>query len=212
MNVEIKEETTTERVQIGRGRAGENTQYKDVISITYALEWNRNQMMIERESRADGLFPLITNSNELNAVEVLKTYKQQPFLEKRFQTSKSILEVAPVFLKKNERIEATIFLYFIALMIVSLIERNIRQQMKEKAIESLPILPTGLKTKSPTWNNIRYFFRSIYLGMIVDGDKVISEQVKGVTKLHKEVLELLKVPISRYEKLKDYWWELEFAT
>ena len=168
--------------------------------------------MIERESRADGLFPLITNSNELSAVDVLKTYKQQPFLEKRFQTSKSILEVAPVFLKKNERIEATVFLYFIALMIVSLIERNIRQQMKEKAIESLPILPTGLKTKSPTWNNIRYFFRSIYLGMIMDGDKVISEQVKGVTKLHKEVLGLLKVPISRYEKLKDYWWELEFAT
>ena len=120
--------------------------------------------------------------------------------------------MAPFFLKKNERIEATVFLYFIALMIVSLIERNIRQQMKEKGIESLPILPTGLKTKSPTWNNIRYFFRSIYLGMIVDGDKVISEQVKGVTKLHKEVLGLLKVPISRYDKLKDYWWEVEFAT
>ena len=212
LNVEIKEETTTERVQMGRGRAGENTQYKTIINITYSLEWSRNEVMIERESRADGLFPLITNSNELSAVDVLKTYKQQPFLEKRFQTSKSILEVAPVFLKKNERIEATVFLYFIALMIVSLIERNIRQQMKEKAIESLPILPTGLKTKSPTWNNIRYFFRSIYLGMIVDGDKVISEQVKGVTKLHKEVLGLLKVPISRYEKLKDYWWELEFAT
>ena len=48
--------------------------------------------------------------------------------------------------------------------------------------------------------------------MIVDGDKVISEQVKGVTKLHKEVLGLLKVPISRYENLKDYWWELEFTT
>jgi transposase len=212
LNVEIKEETNTERVQVGRGRAGEKTQYKDVINITYSLEWNRNEAMIEQESRADGLFPLITNSHEMSAVDVLKTYKQQPFLEKRFQTSKSILEVAPVFLKKNDRIEATVFLYFIALMIVSLIERNIRQQMKEKAIESLPILPTGLKTKSPTWNNIRYFFRSIYLGMIMDGDKVISEQVKGVTKLHKEVLGLLKVPISRYEKLKDYWWELEFAT
>ena len=199
-------------MQIGRGRTGKNTQYKEMITITYSLKWSRNESMIERESRADGLFPLITNSHELSAVEVLKTYKQQPFLEKRFQTSKSILEVAPVFLKKNERIEATVLLYFIALMIVSLIERNIRQQMKEKNIESLPILPTGLKTKSPTWNNIRYFFRSIYLGMIVDGDKVISEQVKGVTKLHKDVLGLLKVPISRYDKLKDYWWELEFAT
>ena len=212
LHVEIKEESNIERVQVGRGRAGENTQYKEVITLTYSLEWSRNKEMIKQESRADGLFPLITNSKKLSAVDVLKTYKQQPFLEKRFQTGKSILEVAPVFLKKNERIEAMVFLFFIALMIVSLIERNIRQKMKEKAIESLPILPTGLKTKSPTWNNIRYFFRSIYLGMIMDGDKVISEQVKGVTKLHKEVLGLLKIPISRYENLKDYWWELEFAT
>jgi len=212
LHIEINEESSVESVQVGRGRAGENTQYKEVNTISYSLEWSRNDEIIEQESRADGLFPLITNSKELSAVDVLKTYKQQPFLEKRFQTGKSILEVAPVFLKKNERIEATVFLFFIALMIVSLIERNIRQQMKKKAIESLPILPTGLKTKSPTWNNIRYFFRNIYLGIIMEGDKIIREQVKGVTKLHKEVLGLLKVPISRYENLKDYWWELEFAT
>ena len=74
---------------------------KQVDVITYSLEWSRNEVMIERESRADGLFPLITNSHDLSAVDVLKTYKQQPFLEKRFQTSKSILEVAPVFLKKT---------------------------------------------------------------------------------------------------------------
>ncbi|RLA68595.1 MAG: IS1634 family transposase, partial [Epsilonproteobacteria bacterium] len=149
--IEINEESSVENVQVGRGRAGENTQYKEVITITYSLEWSRNDEIIERESRVDGLFPLITNSKALSAVDVLKTYKQQPFLEIRFQTGKSILEVAPVFLKKNERIEAMVFLFFIALMIVSLIERNIRQQMKDKGIESLPILPTGLKTKSPTW-------------------------------------------------------------
>jgi len=35
------------------------------------------------------------------------------------------LEVAPVFLEKTRRIEAMVFLYFVALMIVSLIERAI---------------------------------------------------------------------------------------
>jgi transposase len=84
-------------------------------------------------------------------------------LEKRFYTKKSVLEVASVFLKKNERIEAMMFLSFIALMIVSLIERNIRQQMAEEQIESLPILPSRMKTKTPTWNNIRYFFRNVHL-------------------------------------------------
>ena len=38
-------------------------------------------------------------------------------------TKKTVLEVDPVFLKKESRIEAILFLYFVALMIVSLIVR-----------------------------------------------------------------------------------------
>ena len=84
------------------------------------------------------------------------------------------MEVAPVFLKKNERIEAMMFLYFIALMIVSLIERNIRQQMAEEQIESLPILPSRMKTKTPTWSNIRYFFRNVHLALMTKDERVLQ--------------------------------------
>jgi len=104
---------------------------------------------IEQASKTDGIFPLITNAT-LPATEVLQIYKKQPFLEKRFYTKKSVLEVAPVFLKNNQRIEAMLFLYFIALMLVSLIERNIRRQMVEKEIESIPILPARIEEFSST--------------------------------------------------------------
>ena len=96
-------------------------------------------------------------------------------------------------------------------MLVSLIERNIRQQMKVQEIESLPIIPSNLTCKSPTWNNIRYFFRSVFLTIIVDGTKQISRKIKGITALHKKLLKLLKVPVSVYENLKDYWWEFDFS-
>ncbi len=132
------------------------------IIFTYDIKWSRDKKAIEQASKTDGIFPLITNAT-LPAADILKIYKKQPFLEKRFYTKKSVLEVASVFLKKNERIEAMMFLSFIALMIVSLFERNIRQQMAEEQIESLPILPSRMKTKTPTWNNIRYFFRNVHL-------------------------------------------------
>ena len=131
-------------------------------------------------------------------------------MEKRFYTKKSVLEVAPVFLKKNERIEAMMFLYFIALMIVSLIERNIRQQMAEEQIESLPILPSKMKTKTPTWNNIRYFFRNVHLALITKDEKILQSTIKGVTKSHHLLLKLLKVPSSVYGNLQDGWWNFEF--
>jgi len=211
MTVNLKKNEHTDIRQVKAGRAGANTQYKESVTISYQLEWHRNETAIERESKVDGLFPLISNHHGMEPATILAHYKKQPFLEKRFYTGKSILEVAPVFLHKNERIEAILFLYFIALMIVSLIERNIRQQMAEQAIECLPILPTGLNCKRPTWNNIRYFFRNIYLAMIVKGTKIISTKIKGVTELHRQLLNLLKIPESRYIELKDYWWEYEFS-
>jgi len=209
--VNIKAQENSVIKQAKAGRTGVNSQYKEQITVSYRLDWHRNEAAIERDSRADGLFPLVSNNETMAASVVLQHYKTQPFLEKRFYTGKSILEIAPIFLHKNERIEATLFLYFIALMIVSLIERNIRQQMDKLDIESLPIRPTGLGCKRPTWNNIRYFFRNIYLAMIVNGSRIIQSTLKGMTSLHKQVLRLLKVPESRYVDLKNSWWEYEFS-
>ena len=90
-------------------------------------------------------------------------------------------------------------------------ERNIRQNMAEQGIESLPIRPTGLNCQKPTWNNIRYFFRNIYMAMIVKGSRIISTKIKGVTTLHKLILSLLNVPESIYVDLKNFWWEYEFS-
>jgi len=209
VKVEIIEEKTTQEVKKGPGRPGSNTQYEDKEKITYHIQWHRDEKAIEQASKTDGIFPLITNAI-LPAADVLRIYKKQPFLEKRFYTKKSILEVAPVFLKNNQRIEAMLFLYFIALMVVSLIERNIRRQMVEEEIESLPILPARMKTKAPTWNNIRFFFRHVHLALITKSENILQSTVKGVTKLHYLLLKLLKVPFSVYDNLQDGWWNFEF--
>ena len=151
---------------------------------------------------------MITNT-ELDAAEVLRKYKTQPFLEKRMYTKKTVLEVAPVFLKTEKRIEAILFLYFTALMIVSLIERKIRMNMAKENIEKLPILPQKMNSKKPTWNNIRYFFRNIHLAQIIQVGVTLRSDTKGLTKLHKQVIQLLEVPETVYENLQDNWWQFK---
>jgi transposase len=99
-----------------------------------------NEKALIKASKTDGIFPLITNTS-LAAGDVLKRYKDQPYLEKRMYTKKTVLEVAPVFLKKEKRIEPMLFLYFVALMIVLLIERKIRTNTARSNVEKLPILP-----------------------------------------------------------------------
>jgi hypothetical protein len=98
--------------------------------------------------------------------------------EKRMYTQKTVLEVGPVFIKKEKRIEAMLFLYFVALMIVSLIERKIRMNMAKDDIEKLPILPQGMNSKKPTWNNIRYLYRDVHYSQIIRDGVCIQAVVK----------------------------------
>ena len=82
--------------------------------------------------------------------------------------------------------------------------------MLEEKIESLPILPARMKTKAPTWNNIRFYFRNVHLALITKGENILQSTVKGVTKIHYLLLKLLKVPFSVYDNLQDGWWNFEF--
>ena len=156
--------------------------------------------------RGDGLFPFVDNTS-LDPVDVLRIYKDQPYLEKRFNTHKSVLEVAPVFLKTPRRIEAMMFLYFIALMLVSLIERRIRLEMQEQEIESFPMRPAGMHTKKPTWRTIVDTFHGVHLATIEQSGEVIHTALKGMSALRRQILALLKVPIEAYTRLCDRWWE-----
>ena len=196
------------RIPSTRRRAGEPI-YDNKWSFNYGLEWKINEQAAMGVSKTDGLFPLITNNHLLDAAEVLRMYKRQSYLEKRMYTKKSILDVAPVFLKKESRIEAVLLLYFFALMIVSLIERNIRLNMTKQKIEKLAILPQKMNTKKPTWNNIRYFYRNIHLSVIIKNKVPIQADVQGFSELHKKICVLVEVPCSVYKNLHDGWWLFE---
>ena len=205
VNVKILTDRKQIKVKVTSGRPSHKSEYKNKWQYKFRIQWEENEQAIAAASTKDGIFPLITNAS-LAAVEILKIYKNQPYLEKRMYTKKSILEVAPVFLKKPKRIEAILFLYFVALMIVSLIERRIRLNMKNEKIEKLPILPQGMNSKKPTWNNIRYFFRNIYLSEIIRNGVLIQTELKGLTDLHKEINRLIEVPTSIYSSLNNDWW------
>ena len=197
------------KVKMSPGRPSlTKSDYKNKWELTYSIQWQLNEAALAEASRIDGIFPLITNT-DLEAGEVLRKYKNQPFLEKRMYTKKTILEVAPVFIKKEQRIEAMLFLYFLALMIVSLIERKIRMNMATEKIDKLPILPQGMNTKKPTWNNIRYFYRNIHYAQIIRDGVCIQSVVQGISDLHERINRLLEIPESVYQCLQEDWWQFK---
>ena len=116
-----------------------------------------------------------------------------------------------MFLKKPRRIEAMMFLYFVALMLVSLIERRIRLEMQQRKIDKLPMRPAGMYTKKPTWRTITDSFDGVHLAALVQSGTVVQAALKGMTALRQQILELLKVPIKTYTRLRDGWWRFAIA-
>ena len=200
IDCKLIEHKTQYKKKIGGGRPGPDSVYEDHTEITYKLNWQRNKAAIDQQAPADGTFPLIANTDK-RCADVLRVYKRRAGLEKRFNTTKSVLETAPVFLKKSSRIEAVTFLYFVALMVISLMERAVRNQMADESIEKLPIPPKKMKTERPTWNNIRYLFRNIHVSQTFIKDRLVKCTLKGLRDIHILVLRLLGVPPSAYFNL-----------
>jgi transposase len=124
--VDFSEKPLYDLKQIGPGRPGRETEYRRVqkgVRIVFHIEENVD--VIQADARCDGIFAMMTNDRSQSPAELLVIYKYQPFLEKRNEQLKSVLSVAPVFLKKPERVAALLFVYFLAVLIFALIEREI---------------------------------------------------------------------------------------
>jgi transposase len=170
--------------------------WKNFYSILFAVD----QEAVKTAVTTDGVFPLITNldAETHSAKKVLEIYKFQPFLEKRHTQLKTYQEIAPVYLKKAERVVAFLHIHVMALMVASLIERKIRLAMRKKGIDSVPIYPEDRSCKSPTMFDIARLFRYVERYEVAVGDDIMVFPAE-LTKTQKEVLTLLDVPIAAYQ-------------
>ncbi|HEY2669781.1 MAG TPA: IS1634 family transposase [Rugosimonospora sp.] len=114
------------------------------------LAWSFDQAAIDTEAASDGWYALLTNLDpaEADAAEVLRRYKGQEAVERRYQAFKGPLAVAPIFLKNNRRIAALITVICLALLIFCLIEREVRRAIAPaEKLDDLyvgrPAKPTG---------------------------------------------------------------------
>ena len=197
---EIKTFRKRSKKGITRGRPGVNTTYRYTTQFYYELDWSVNQEVVKKKANADGFFPLITNIKQLSMVVIFKHYKYQPYIEKRHTYLKSVLEVAPVYLKTPERIEALLFLYYISLIIYALIERDLRKTMEKTGIKSIPIYPEQRECRRPSAERILGAFEKISRHELWENDRLEETFFDSIGDIQLTILKLLRIPVSYYDK------------
>jgi hypothetical protein len=79
---------------------------------------------IREEEHLDGKYIISTSDDTLTPEDIALGYKQLLEVERAFRTLKTTLDLRPVYHRKNERIEAHVFLCFLALLLVRIAERK----------------------------------------------------------------------------------------
>jgi len=181
------------------GRPGPNTKYVRKTKRKWEITWQLDEEAIAYDHKSDGMYPLITNDRLLTAHQVLQAHKRQPTIEKRFKQTKTVLEIAPALLKNEGRIEALFFLYFIALLIQALIERELRSAMEKENLEDLPLYPEERANHRPTAEQILRLYSLIQRHRLCEEDgRQVQLFEPELTDLQQQVLSLLGVPETVY--------------
>ncbi|HEU5118942.1 MAG TPA: hypothetical protein VFT74_20290, partial [Isosphaeraceae bacterium] len=147
-------EAIVRRLEAAKGKYAEGTllEYQLVQEADgrFQLTWEIDAATLARWQHLEGVHVLKTNLAERThpLAEVLRTYKSQSRVERRFHHMKGPLAVAPMFLKNPERIAGLMCVLVWALMVLALMERQVRRELKGQPLYGLYL--EGRPSPAPT--------------------------------------------------------------
>jgi transposase len=180
------------------GRPSKDTRYVKNVATRFDLTCRIDDAQVAADALGDGIFPLITNVLQRSELELLHAYKRQPTIEKRFAQLKTDFEVAPVYLKEVRRVQALLCVYFFALLVEALVERELRHAMQRHQIESLPMYPEGRPSRWPTARRLIDLFEPVQRHTLIRRNGSSEVLVTQLTHLQRKLLRLLNLNASNY--------------
>ena len=198
VRVEIGERQEPVFRQDKRGHPGPKTRYVCRERLRFAVAARIKDDVRAADERSDGMFPLITNCRELSLKQILEAYKFQPKLEKRHEQLKSVQDLAPVWLKNVSRIEALLVLYFVALLVHALLEREVRLGMAREKLDRLPLYPEDRACKAPSTERVLDVFAHLERHRLRKAGRLVQVFEPELNDLHRQILGLMRLTPSLF--------------
>jgi len=170
---------------------------KNRLIKEYKLEWDIliDKTSIEESIRRECTFILCSNDLSISGEKMIREYKTQSDVEKRFRVLKAPTFMNSLFLKTPQRVETLVYLLLISLMMMTVAERVVRDELKknndvvlgiEKRKQKQPTLTTILKIM----NRIRvvtYFSSGKIVRKIINMDESCQRSL-GILNYQRTVL------------------------
>ena len=195
---EIEIETVTRYT--GPGRPSSKNKNRTILSTQFQLKFERQPEAIMIAEQLAGWRIYVTNVpiEQLSLVQAVVYYRDQWQVEHGFHRFKrGQLPALPLYLANEDRIVGLMFLLTIALRFFTLIEFQVRRQLKaeNQTIAGLYAGNPKRQTKRPTAEKLLEAFENITLYHHRDG----TLESTPLNDLQRRILQLMKIPDSLYE-------------
>jgi len=107
---------------------------KETGEIPDGLILSLNEARIKEEEKYDGYYSIVTSEKHLSDIEIRDIYKGLWEIEESFKIIKSEFKARPVYVKKDEHVEAHFLICFVALVIMRVLEQMLGEKHTVKQI------------------------------------------------------------------------------
>ena len=190
-------ETILRRLEAAKGKYGEGELFAYELAQDrrgqFHLRWEINAKALAEWQLLEGVYVLKTNlpTRSHPTAKALAKYKEQSQVERRIHHLKGPLAVAPLFLKNPERIAGLLCILVWALMVLALMERQVRRGLKGKPLVGL--YPEKRPSPAPTGPALLECFRTLCV-VIVKHRGTTRRRLAEPTATQRTLLRLLGIP------------------
>ena len=179
------------------GRPSKTAQ-ADPEKVVYLIQYDLHQLghQIETQIKKECVFVVVSTKLDMLAEDILREYKTQSAVERKFQFLKSPQFISSFYLNSPKRIEALGYLILILMVLLSIAEHVVRRELASE--KTLIIGPGKVKMTRPSLIAIYRIFHSVStVSIIMDGHRQrgFTEPLEPNIK---KVLAYLGIPESIY--------------
>jgi len=116
-----------------------------------ALHFQINRPNLMQAQVLDGRYALATNATHLDANATLHVFKGQDGIEKRFRAVTGPLQLHPLYVRSDARIEGLVLITMLAVLVRALLERQCRERQIDLRADQLVALFAPLQVLELQW-------------------------------------------------------------
>ena len=208
LSVQYEKQVEQKTKYVGRGRGSAKRETVVEEKVRYQIiSVERDEQTIENHKERFGWKAFVTNMSmdKLSLHDAVLSYRNEYRIERIFSRLKSRLNIAPLFVRKDDQIEGLTYLLTLGVRVLTLVEFVVQRSLREADAKLYGMHPENRKksTAKPSAERILKTFSKINLTIIQDlAGNVLVRSLSSLSVLQKDIIQRLELDTNIYLQIE----------